>query len=166
MENASRALIMAASVLLAVMVITVGVALFNSFAGSGRRIIEKLDEKENSEFNANFYKYYGQIDGEYIKVTAHDIVTVANNAKENNIRYGAENETSFSENSYYVQVQVEKNTNFEKKDEQYYTNFIKNNMLTEDDDNKKSNTKYYVCKNIITSKKTGRVIFIKFEEKK
>ena len=46
MENASRALIMAASVLLGIMIISVGVALFNTFSEFSRDTLEKVDEKK------------------------------------------------------------------------------------------------------------------------
>lgn len=166
MENASRALIMAASVLLGVMIITVATVLFNSFAGSGRKIIESIEEKQVTEFNADFYKYYGKIDGDYIPVTAHDIVTVAYLAKENNKKLGVESEKKCSQKSNYIQVQVDKITNFELESDSTYAKFIKDNTLTNDANNIKSENKYYVCKQIIVNETNGKVIYIKFEEKK
>ena len=58
MENASRALIMAASVLLGIMIISVGVALFNTFSEFSRDTLEKVDEKKITEWNNNYLKYY------------------------------------------------------------------------------------------------------------
>ena len=45
MENASKALIMAATVLLGVMIISVGVALFNTFSEFGRDTLQKVEDK-------------------------------------------------------------------------------------------------------------------------
>ena len=44
MENASKALIMAASVLLGVMIISVGVVLFESFSGFAKDTTDKIEE--------------------------------------------------------------------------------------------------------------------------
>ena len=44
MENASKALLMVASVLLGLMIISVGVALFNSFGGSSASIMNKIEK--------------------------------------------------------------------------------------------------------------------------
>lgn len=172
MENASKALIMAASILLGIMIISVGVALFNSFSEFGKETTDKIFEMQVSEFNNNFFKYYGNIttddDGKVetrqIEVTAHDIISVVNFAKQNNINYNLENEDGYKEGSYYVQVDVNINhnnnkyKNFEKKDENICTNFIKEYAL------QGTEIKKFKCSSIKTSSKTGRVIYIKFEE--
>ena len=61
MENASKALIMAATVLLGLMIISVGVALFNTFSEFSRDTLEKVADKKVAEFNNNYIKYYGNI---------------------------------------------------------------------------------------------------------
>jgi len=160
MENASKALLIAAEVLVAVLVISVGVALFSSFAGSSKNIVQKLEESKVAEFNDNFFKYYG----DNVIVTAHDVVTMANVAKQNNIDYEIQDNSKYNNNSYYVQIQVGKDLNFEKKTENEYSNFIKNNMLVQDEDGKLTKTKLFKCKKIITSEQTGRVIFIQIDE--
>ena len=58
MENASKALIMAASILLGVMIISVGVALFNSFVGFSSDITNEIEKKKIEQFNLQFLKYY------------------------------------------------------------------------------------------------------------
>ena len=47
MENASKALIMAASVLLGLMIISVGVALFNTFSEFSRDTLDKVEDLSN-----------------------------------------------------------------------------------------------------------------------
>lgn len=167
MENASKALIMAASVLLGLMIISVGVALFNTFSEFSRDTLSKVEEKSIAEFNNNYIKYYGSVssgkDGQElikpIPVTAHDIVSVANLAKQNNEKYELENQSSYDENTYYVQVQVEKETNFEKKTEKQKNAFLQENSLTEENE-----TKYYKCVEVKISEVTKRVMYIKFVE--
>ena len=84
MENASKALLMAASILMGVMIATVAVALFNSFGGFGKEIMTQIEAKQVSEFNAQFTKYYGEVFNEEtnayekIKLTVHDVVTLVN----------------------------------------------------------------------------------------
>lgn len=96
MENASKALIIAASIIVGVMVLSVGVAIFRTFSDFSQDTVQKMEEKQLSEFNNQFYKYYGYIDGKQITVSSHDIVTVANLAKQNNIKYDLQAESRLS----------------------------------------------------------------------
>ena len=167
MENASKALIMAASVLLGIMIISVGVALFTSFSEFSRNTLEKVEESKISEWNNNYLKYYGNVtvieNGREkitpILVTAHEIISVANHAKQNNINYELENQTRYDENNYYVQVKVDGIYNFEKQTESEQNQFLKDNTLTVD-----NQVKYYTCTNVIISKITKRVIYREFKE--
>ena len=103
MENASKALIIAAGVLLGIMIISVGVVLFRSFGSSGAEIMGYIERVQVAEFNNQFYKYYGKVtnynettkqyEESTIKVTSHDIVSIANLAQKNNIQTG--NETKY-----------------------------------------------------------------------
>ena len=153
MENASKALIIAATVLLGVMIISIGVALFNIFAEFSQSTLEKVEESKISEWNNRFTKYYGTIitekNGnekiEAIPVTAHEIVSIANLAKQNNENYEIEYQTSYNENTYYVQVQVDKQTNFEKLSEQEKNKFLQENSLTENNE-----VKYYKCESYMS----------------
>lgn len=169
MENASKALIMAASILLGVMIISVGVALFNSFSSFGKDTAEKFEQSKINEWNSTYLKYYGSNtyvdeDGKEktkpIQVSAYDIISVTNSAKENNINYELENEAKYNENTYYVQVQVGKQLNFEKLTEQEKSNFLKENSLVNNE------IKYYICTEVKISEITKRVIYIKFDEQK
>lgn len=173
MENASKALIMAASILVGVMIISIGVALFNSFSDFGKSTLNKVEDAKISEWNNNYLKYYGKIihtdekGKEYespIEVNAHDIVSVSNNAKQNNKNYELEKQ-NYDENSYYVQVQVEKDSHFEAKTDEEKNEFLKQNSLVKNEDNTFS-TKYYMCTEIKISSVTKRVMYIKFEEYK
>lgn len=161
MENASRALLMAATVLVGVLIASVGVALFSSFAGSSKDIVDRIEESKISQFNNNFFKYYGESQ----EVTAHDVITMVNVARANNAEYGVESESSYSHSSPYIRIQVRNIRNFEKKTESYYAQFIKDNMLIEDEAGNLTKTKLFKCTKIVTSNETGRVIFVKIEDK-
>lgn len=162
MENASKALIMAATVLIGVMIISIGVALFNSFSDFSRLTVEKMDEKKLAEWNNNFYKYYGNDgNGETIKVTAHDIVSVINLAKQNNDYYQLGTENRGKENTYYVQVKVNRK-NYEDCTEEDKEKFLKENSLTDDD----KEINYYKCLEPKISEITKRVMSIEFVDYK
>lgn len=175
MENASKALIMAATVLLGVMIISVGVALFNSFSEFGRDTLEKAEEKKIAEWNNNFLKYYGNVMTEEdtelkpIKVTAHDIVSLANLAKQNNENYELTVANSGNETTYYVQVIVKNvSNNFETFSDDKKNEFLKSNSLKEtkniDGEVIETEPKYFKCSEPPKiSEVTKRVMCIKFE---
>ena len=98
MENASKALIMAAEVLIGVLVLSLMVYLFISFGSNASEISKQLEESKLSEFNSQFDKYNGKND-----VTIYDIVTLANLAKENNDYYELNNST---DGNYYVTIKL------------------------------------------------------------
>lgn len=135
MENASKALIMAASVLLGVMIISVGVALFQSFGGFSKSITNEIEKNKIAEFNSQFLKYYN---GD-TELTAHDVVTLANLAHKTNIEQEVE-----ENNEAYISVLLGKNQKLEK-----YTEDQLNDMLRED-----SNS---IVAQVI-DKKTGEII--------
>ena len=165
MENASKALLMAASILLGVMIITVGVALFNSFGSFSSDIAKGIEKKKIQQFNVQFLKYYGDVynedtqQTEKIKLTAHDVVSLTNLAQKNNIEYDLQDEPTKSEHTNYVQINLDKNKNLEKSSEDTLTQFIQDNGLYYDSNNQLT-TKYFYINSIEVSKKTGRVICV------
>lgn len=151
MENASKALIMAASIILGIMIITFLVFVFSIFSNYNSKNTSEIEEKENSKFNSEFFKYYENGKDE-IKLTQHDIISISNFVKENNMKYDL-NEPK--ENSYYVTIDVytksEKIHNFEKKNGSEYTIFLEQN-------------KTFKCSEIRVNKITKRVEYVKYEE--
>lgn len=171
MENASKALTIAASVLLGLMIVSVGVVLFKSFGGFSREINTEIQKKQIAEFNTQFLKYEGQSfnsetkQNEIIKITTHDIVTLANLAQKNNIEYELTNQAQSkkkNENTYYVQINLEDGTstnrNLEKWTEKELTNFIQENNMTQN-----NKMKYYYINDIIISNITGRVTYVEIK---
>ncbi len=164
MENASKALLMAAGVLVGIMVITIGVILYTTFSNLGKSTIEQMEMDKIAEWNETYLKYYGtnivkkdekEIQ-QPISVTAHDIITLANHANQNNIKYEVQGQSGYNQNTFYVQVQVGKDANFEKKTEEQKNEFLKSN-----------NMKTYICvEEPKVSSITKRVMYIHFEEQK
>lgn len=172
MENASKALMIAASVLLGIMIISVGTVLFQSFSDFSKDAVAKMEEKQITEWNNTYLKYYGSntyYDKEKkkeitrpIQVTAHDIVSVINSAKQNNINYFEDEwPQNPNENIYYLQVAIPGKKNAERMTEEEKIKFLQENALTETHE-----TKYFRCKDVKVSSSTKRVYFIEFEEYK
>lgn len=161
MENAARALTMAAGVLIGIMIISIAVYLFTSLGNTSSEIYSKVEQTKIDKFNSQFLKYY-RLD----TCTAHDIVSIANLAKNSNEYYELEEGSGYN---YYVNVIVKDyidnngsektEKKFEKLDDAKYTEFIENNSTNEE----KSEIKYFTCTEISQSNITGRVCQITFK---
>ena len=96
MENASKALIMAAEILIGVMVISIGVYLFSTMGQYSANTAQGIEDAQIAQFNTQFLQFYGEIgtgeEGqeviEPIRCTIHDIVGLANLAKKENEQNG------------------------------------------------------------------------------
>ena len=82
MENASKALLMAAGVLIGLLVLSLMVYLFASFASTSAEMHQENKKIQIDQFNSQFVTYEGKE-----SVNIYDIVTVANLATENNQYY-------------------------------------------------------------------------------
>ena len=58
MENASKALIIAGSILVAILIISLGVMVFNRFSGTAKEMAN-MNEQEISAFNSKIQPYLG-----------------------------------------------------------------------------------------------------------
>ena len=82
MENASKALLMSAEVLVGVLIIIVMVYLFVTMQGWAKEVQENIDVKSVYEFNSKFTVYEERED-----LTAQDVVSIINLAKSINKKY-------------------------------------------------------------------------------
>lgn len=167
MENASRALLMAATILIAVMLISLGTYLFATFGNYSKNINNNINSKTKQEFNAQFTKYEG---GD--PCTVYDIVTVINLAKNSNSKYEEYQNINRpgdyqNESNAYIYVTVNVNVNGERNisevsNETELNNFINNNNQTRLGNNGNiTYEKQYKCA-INISNKTGLVKSIIF----
>ena len=97
MENASKALIMSASILIGIIILSIATYLFTAFGGSSKEIQQQVDARVIAEFNNNFLKYQGSE-----KCTIHDIVNLAKFAKKTNEQLGYT--ASDYQEPFYIQV--------------------------------------------------------------
>ena len=174
MENATRALFMAVGVLIGILILTLGVYLYNSLSSYKDNVDMQMEANALNQFNTQFMQYVNvEQDGgsELFKITMQDIVTVASLAYENNQQYGLTYEDAGDENSYYVKVNI-KNYKYKEGSStkiegvgQYINNFTDSNkynsakLLSGDDGYT------YTCSidDIKISNITGRVYEITFE---
>ena len=181
MENASKALIMAGEILLGVMIISVGVYLFNMFADYSSDNYDEISSAQIAEFNAKFLIYYGNNkDGTPIECTIHDIAGLANLAQKYNLENeliekteGTNGNNTYqiksginTKNSLYIQIDLGSTKNLELKSEKYIVDLIKKNDLEADDDldGKISKVKYYKCTKCESYSGNKRINYVKFEE--
>ncbi len=162
MENASKALIMAAGVLIGVLILSLAVYLFATFGAASAEVHEQNAENQISQFNVQFTSYEGRTD-----ITIHDIVTVANLAKNTNDSYDLTEQT---DNNYYIIVNA-KTTKGTVNNLQNYTSTQLDELVSYELDNlvqstDENGTTYpslptYTCDVTINST-TGRVSLVVF----
>ena len=79
MENASKALLIAASVLIGILLLTLFAYVYTKLRTDTSEIYSALNRPEISKFNQKFLNYEGRQD-----MTIQDVVTIVNLAKDNN----------------------------------------------------------------------------------
>lgn len=79
MENATRALLIAGGVLIAIIILSVLVITLQRTGNVSRGYDQTVQTEEITIFNSNFTKYLGQ------DLTIHQVVTIYNFAKSNNV---------------------------------------------------------------------------------
>lgn len=87
MENASKALLIAGGILIAILIVTVAVYLFANYGSIGKSYDQTLQTTETQKFNENFTRYEGRED-----VTIQEIVTLYNYVEEYEKKIGIEDE--------------------------------------------------------------------------
>ncbi len=162
MENASKALIMAASVLIGVVILSLATYLYLSFSSSANEVQKQMEEGQLQQFNNKFTSYEDKKEN----LTIYDVITVTNLAIENNKYYGL---SEFSNNNFYITVKLN-NEELQKKSEDSLSKFLKDyeSNLTKGTDAITGATvtklKTYNCK-VSFNSNTGRVNLVVFTEK-
>lgn len=168
MENASKALLMAASVLVGILILSLIAYLYTIFGDYGSLIQARLSEKNINEFNTQFTKYesYKDESGNWQNTCkASDIVSLANLAKQNNQNYefGTDNITEKEkEGTYYISIDtlaINGKKNFETLTTDDYTEFMR--QYTGEIKNGAYQVKNYSCSVTIDSitRKVKKVVF-------
>ena len=162
MEDATKALLMAAGVLIGLMIISLGVSLFSSMSAYTDSTQQQIEENGLQQFNEQFTKYINCNDtsGEIeFTLTIQDLVTVANIAYENNKKYGLD---SADANNYYVTINIPGRANLE----QFINDTSTTNQFNAAKLLKNNIEKEYICtySNVVINTNTGRVCEMTFQE--
>lgn len=164
MENASKALLMAAGVLIGILILSLTIYLFTSFASTSSEVHKENVKQQRDQFNSQFTSYEGKDDN-----TIYSIVTVANLATETNKYYEYNKRNSQTNGKdYYISVRF--NGNFIERGLNNTATQITNdyNSLIADEIKKINNTSLdlprYNCK-VKISGETGRVYLVEFTPK-
>ena len=149
MENASKALIIAGGILIAILILSMGVYLFSTYGQIGGSYEKKQAKEELDKFNSIFTKFEGRTD-----ITVQEIVTLANFVREYNEENGrtAANGTN---------IKVCYNTIDLAGAGVDLLTFIKNNS-TYTDSSGDTKIRQFQCENI-ESDDAGQIIKINFE---
>lgn len=83
MENASKALLIAGALLIAILLITIGIAIYNSAGGILNQGKSALSGQELTMFNQKFTAYEGLISGSSLKAL-QEVVNINNADPDNN----------------------------------------------------------------------------------
>lgn len=157
MENASKALLMAAGVLVGILVLSLAAYLFVTFGKSSAELHQQIETDRLSEFNNQFTSYEEKED-----ITIYDVITVANLATDNNKYYQLTKRGNTLKSDNYIKVMLDSNAiefGIEKDSYEildFYNEKIKANLASE-------TSNKYNCKTEINTY-TGRVwriVFIK-----
>lgn len=87
MENASKAIIIAGAVLIGILLLSIGVSLWRNYANFSEENAQSTRAQQLEEFNVKFRKY--EYNGTN-PVTAQDVRTIVNLAKNYNSKYEEE----------------------------------------------------------------------------
>lgn len=180
MENISRALLMAAGILLCILTIAIAMLLFRAGAGVSTAYQRSNEENELNIFNNNFLKMIAGNDNSSISgqkrvdsITIYDVITTANFAWNNNCYY-VDNPTSseYSNDPRILRVTLNygsgKIENLQDYTQEAYDLIIKaghfNNTTMESNSTKLPEPVYYKI-NITGYSPVGRINKVEFSSK-
>lgn len=152
MENASKALLMAAGVLIGVLILSLAVFLFVDFGANSKGIYSEIEKNQLTQYNAQYTIYSGRSN-----ITIYEIVSVINLAKQNNQDY--EGYSNF-EDTFKVSVYIG-STDYTTKDSNVIQTLLKDNNSVDENGEL---IKTFSCKsdNNIEYHANGRVKVIRF----
>lgn len=83
MENASKALILAGAILISIMIVSLGVLIFNNMGNSAKEAAN-MDEQEIANFNSRITPYVGKnISGSQVNALIQLVISINNSAINN-----------------------------------------------------------------------------------
>lgn len=184
MENATKALFIVAGVLIGMMILSLGVALYYSLQGYISDTQDTMEQNANNQFNTQFLNYINMqpdnagtvtVSGQRYRIDfrlrVQDIITAANIAYQNNIEHNAdistmtipEYEALINENNLYVTVNA---TLYDESGASITKTHLEKNIDEEASELLSTYTSNYQYKcysaDVLISQVTGRVYQITF----
>lgn len=166
MENASKALIMAGGIFLAIALITFGVYTYSSLNKLAKSQDEKTEQQQLVDFNKSYEAYNKSI------MYGTDLITVMNKANDNNEMYDNDEIYRITITfklkeigiyAYNQETRKRDKKNDLKFDVEYdnvnYTNFKNNDDMFDD-----FKRRLFKCTKVEYNKNTGRISNMDFEE--
>lgn len=123
MENATKALIIAATVLIAVLILSVGIYVFNHYMDFAYKNEENRAKQALVQYNTKFEKYINKT------LTIQDVLTITNLARDYNERKSVDGITIIFNNKDALKIKNDKWMEYLENDEKSYK--IKNDKITE-----------------------------------
>jgi len=151
MENASKALLLGAGILIGLIVISIGVYLFSTYSENTSSVEKTMLANEIQKFNVNFTKFEGRNN-----ITIQEIVTLINFAKQYE-----------EENGKHIQISIAEKTDI--------INWLNTTIIVNSEDKKiklieENSNKIFKCENAknqdIKYDDEGKIYHIKFTEKR
>lgn len=154
MENASKALLIAGEMLIAMLVASMMALLFSTMSSYADEQAQKRKIQEVQAFNANITQYAKE------NSTAQDIVSLVNFAKQMNEQMGCTISSCINHSNHINIIVKNENNNMEKYNEDKLTRFLQDNSQDLGTD---TGLKYYKAK-IEEYFEDGRIRVVKFEK--
>ena len=163
MENASKALLMAAGVLVGILLISLALYLFISFGSTSASAHRDNEIKQLAQFNDKFSSYQ-----DMENLTIYDVITVAGMAKQNNDNYLSEYNNPNDEyfiNNYKIEVILDGKEDFQNKAFDQNDSLYKDKLIKEQLDavNAETGLSTYKC-SVLEYHSNGRIYKIEFEK--
>ena len=155
MENASKALLMAAEILIGVLVLSLGMYLYITFSSTASQIEKENDRIQIDQINAQYTSYENKED-----ITIYDVVTIANLAKENNKNYGYKSIADKMTTNSYIEVKL-KGKSGTPKNIEWYDEEKMNELIENDVSEQVEELSKYKC-TVTINPKTSRVCLVEF----
>ena len=160
MENASKALVIAGGILIALMILASFMFLFNQMSENANLQDEQQKAEEIVEFNSPYEVYQRNL------LRGYDIVTVSNKANDYNINYRNKTEETDINQEIHIYVtfklddweEFRKNTSYDLT--AYFKDLRKNNKEKFDI----FEEKYFKCTKMEYNNITGKIKALYFEE--
>ena len=146
MENASKALLMAAGVLIGILILSFMVYLFASFTSTALQIERENNQKEITQFNANFTKYENKKD-----ISIYSVLKLKNFVREVNENRNDDNK---------IQIYLE-STEISGWNDTNDIQRVKTDLNAKDPSTGKPKVQYYKVTNIDYDE-NGKVNYIRF----